>query len=69
MNWALMFVLWRIVSMMITKGQVLQGYYYSYYMLKALFDYMSKDLKVSSTITSVKRFVFEQLIVVIMKLS
>ena len=55
--------------MMITKGQVLQGYYYSYYMLKALFDYMSKDLKVSSTITSVKRFVFEQLIVVIMKLS
>ena len=37
-------------------------------MLKALFDYMSEDLQLPSTITSAKKSVFEQLIMVLMKL-
>ena len=40
----------------------------SYSVLKALFDYMSEDLQLPSTITSAKKSVFEQLIMVLMKL-
>ena len=39
-----------------------------YSVLIALFDYMSKDLQQSSTITSAKKSAFEQLVMVLMKL-
>ena len=40
----------------------------SYSVLIALFDYMSKDLQLPSTITSAKKSAFEQLVMVLMKL-
>lgn len=40
----------------------------SYSVLKALYDYMSEDLQLPSTITSAKKSVFEQLVMVLMKL-
>ena len=39
-----------------------------YSVLIALFDYMSKDLQLPSTITSAKKSAFEQLVMVLMKL-
>ena len=54
--------------MMIKRSNIIQGYHHNYSVLIALFDYMSKDLQLPSTITSAKKSAFEQLVMVLMKL-